>query len=204
MIQYLPVEQSVVDGTGLYFIPCIWVHGYKQGRGDFTKKGMGSALLEAAEWDARNKGARGMAAWGLWLPFWMRASWFKKHGYVKADRQGLALLVWKPFDKDARAPRWFPRGRELPVPVPGKVNVTAFSNGWCMAQNLVCERARRASAEVGANVVFTEIDTSERSAFERWGQSDALFIDGKSVGNGPPPSYEKIKGIIQARVKRLR
>ena len=27
MIQYLPIEQSTVQGTGLYFIPCIWVHG---------------------------------------------------------------------------------------------------------------------------------------------------------------------------------
>jgi len=48
MIQYLPVEHSPVDGSGLYFILCIWVHGYKQGRGDFQKKGMGTALLAAA------------------------------------------------------------------------------------------------------------------------------------------------------------
>ena len=33
-----------------------------------------------------------MAAWGLALPIWMRASWFKKHGYRKADRRGFATL----------------------------------------------------------------------------------------------------------------
>ena len=38
MIQYLPIEESTVNGTGLYFIPCIWVHGHKQGRGNFQRR----------------------------------------------------------------------------------------------------------------------------------------------------------------------
>ncbi|MBN2541624.1 hypothetical protein JXI42_02055 [bacterium] len=39
MIQYLPIEYSHLEGKDLYFIMCIWVHGYKQGRGDFRRKG---------------------------------------------------------------------------------------------------------------------------------------------------------------------
>jgi GNAT superfamily N-acetyltransferase len=62
MIHYLPIEHSVVNGEGLYFICCIWVHGHKQGRGNFQGKGMGKALLQAAENDARQLGAKGMAA----------------------------------------------------------------------------------------------------------------------------------------------
>ena len=92
MIQYLPIEHSNVEGSGLHFILCIWVHGHKRGRGNFQGHGMGSALLEAAEADARALGAKGMAAWGIWLPFWMKASWFGKHGYRKADRQGISVL----------------------------------------------------------------------------------------------------------------
>jgi hypothetical protein len=49
MIQYLPIEQSFVDGGGLYFVPCIWVHGHEKGRGDFRGRGMGAELLKAAE-----------------------------------------------------------------------------------------------------------------------------------------------------------
>ena len=45
MIQYAPVERSWLEGHGLYFIYCIWVHGHKQGRGNFQKRGMGKALL---------------------------------------------------------------------------------------------------------------------------------------------------------------
>lgn len=36
---------------------------------------MGTALLAAAEADARQRGRRGMAAWGLVVPAFMRASW---------------------------------------------------------------------------------------------------------------------------------
>jgi GNAT superfamily N-acetyltransferase len=203
MIQYGPVEHSHVDGSGLHFIYCIHVHGYKQGRGDFRGHGKGTALLTAAEEDARRLGAAGMAAWGVGLPFWMRASWFRKHGYRKADRQGLAVLLWKPFTADARPPRWFPKTSARPEPVPGKVNVVAYTSGWCMAQNLVYERAKRAAAEFGDRVVFQEIDTSSREAVARWGIADAVLVDGRNLQKGPPPSYATIRRVIGKRVARL-
>jgi len=204
MIQYGPIEHSYVDGSGLYFVYCIHVHGYKQGRGNFQKHGMGKALLAAAEEDARRLGAKGMAAWGVWLPFWMKASWFKKHGYRKVDRQGLSVLLYKPFAADAEPPRWFPAAVKQPEPVPGKVNVTAFSSGWCLAQNLVYERAKRAAAELGEKVGFREIDTSERSAVAEWGRSDAVLVDGRNLQKGPPPSYDAIRKAMAKRLRRLR
>lgn len=69
--------------------------------------------------------------------------------------------------------------------------------------NLVYERARRAAAEFGDKVVFREIDTSERSSVAEWGASDSVLVDGKTVQKGPPPSYEKIRSLIEKRVKRL-
>jgi GNAT superfamily N-acetyltransferase len=203
MIQYSPVEHTHVDGAGLYFVHCIHVHGYRQGRGNYQKRGMGQALLAAAEEDARALGAKGMAAWGVWLPFWMKASWFKRHGYRKADRQGLAVLLWKPFTSDARPPRWPGQGTQRLEPVPGKVNLTAFSSGWCMAQNLVYERARRAAAEFRDKVVFQEIDTSTKEAIAAWGVADDVLLDGKKLQKGPPPTYQAIHKAIAKRVARL-
>ena len=204
MIQYVPVEYSFVHGKDLYFINCIWVHGYKEGRGNFQKQGMGTALLEAAEEDAKDLGAKGIAAWGIPFPFWMRASWYKKHGYVKADNNGLfgEVLLWKPFTENAKPPSLI-RRRKKPELIPGKVAVTAFLSGWCMAQNLAFERAKLAAEKFGSDVVFQYIDTFNRDNLLEWGISDALFIDGKQVRTGPPPTYEKIRKIIAGRVKKL-
>jgi hypothetical protein len=35
-------------------------------------------------------------------------------------------------------------------------------------------------------------------------QTDAVFVDGKQIRQGPPPSYDKIRKTIAGRVKRLR
>ena len=202
MIQYIPIEHSFVEGKELYFINCIWVHGHDTGRGNFQKKGMGKALLQAAESDAKALGAKGMAAWGILLPFWMKASWFKKQGYSKVDREGIQVLLWKHFTNDAKPPRWI-REKKRPEISHGKVTVISFLNGWCPAMNMTFERAKRAASEFGDKVVFREINTFDRKVFLEWGISDALFIDGKQVKTGPPPSYEKIKRLIAKRVKKL-
>jgi GNAT superfamily N-acetyltransferase len=202
MIQYGPIESSFAEGQGLYFVYCVWVHGYKQGRGNFQKRGMGKALLQAAEEDARQLGASGMAAWGLSIPVWMKASWFRKQGYAKADKQSVQVLVWKPFTDNASPPKWI-RRQKIPERSPDQVTVTSFKNGWCPAQNLVFERAKRAAAAFDERVVFEAIDTADRATFLEWGISDALFIDGKEVRTGPPPSYEKLKGLIEKRLKKL-
>jgi GNAT superfamily N-acetyltransferase len=204
MIQYYPIEHSFAEGKDLYLIGCIWVHGHKQGRGDFQKKGMGAALLKAAEEDARSLGAKGIAAWGLRLPFWMRASWYKKHGYKVADKDGIRALVWKQFAEDAQPPKWIKGKKDIPVE-PGKVTITAMCNGWCPAMNLVYERAKRAAAEpqFEGKVVFNDIDTSDREVFEKWKISDALFINKKEVNTGPPPAYEKIRKMIEKEVRKI-
>jgi GNAT superfamily N-acetyltransferase len=71
MIHYAPIEQVAVEGSQLYYLYCIWVHGYARGRGNFQKRGMGKALLEAAERDVRQLGGKGFAVWGLSLPLFI-------------------------------------------------------------------------------------------------------------------------------------
>ena len=90
----------------------------REGRGNFRKRGMGKALLRTAEEDVKARGAKGLVAWGLSLPFWMKAWWFRKQGYRKVDQQGLAVLLWKPFANDAVPPRWI-RPKKAPETIPG-------------------------------------------------------------------------------------
>ena len=202
MIQYLPVEHSLAVGTDLYMIMCVWVHGYKRGVGNRQGRGAGRALLAAAEEDTRELGAKGIVAWGVVFPFWMRAGWFKKHGYRRADRIGMRVLMWKPFTDDAVPPRWIEQGPK-PARVEGKVAVTAFVNGWCPACNLVYERAKRAAVALGDDVVFESVDTSEQSTMIRCGQSDCVLLDGKTLQKGPPPSYDRIYKMMAKRVSKL-
>ena len=202
MIQYIPVKNAPVKGSGLYYIYCIWVHGYKEGVGNYQDQGIGKLLISAAEKDCREKGAKGIAAWGIMLPFFMRSKWFRKHGYKKADRDGMIELVWKPFAEDA-APPSLRRLKKRPVKKEGIVSVTCLRSGWCPAQNLGVERIKRALRELPGPTDYREIDTEDRANLEEWGVSDGIFIDGKPLHAGPPPSYEKLKRMLTKRIKRL-
>jgi hypothetical protein len=165
---------------------------------------MGTALLKAAEEDVQSLGAKGIVAWGIMLPFFMRSSWFKKNGYKKVDRDGISLLLWKPFASDAIPPKWI-KPLKKPALIEGKVTVSTFCNGWCPAQNMAVERAKRAAQEpeLKDKVHLQLYDTSDRAVFTEWGLSDAIFINKKQVWTGPPPTYEKIKKLIQKQVRKL-
>jgi len=204
MIQYAPIEHSFVIGKDLYLIYCIWVHGHKQGRGDFRKHGMGKMLLSAAENDVRELGAKGIVAWGLSIPVWMKASWFKKRGYQKVDSLNGQILLWKPFSTDAEAPAWIQPKSDLDFGLePDKVVINAYKNGWCPVQNILFERTKRAATEYPDQVVFREIDTFEKESIIKYGLSDAVFVNKKSVRNGPPVSYRKIQKILRKNVNKL-
>ncbi|MCD4730548.1 MAG: hypothetical protein K8R74_08100, partial [Bacteroidales bacterium] len=103
---------------------------------------------------------------------------------------------------DSIPPNWIKR-KKKPEKIPDKVTVTGFINGWCPAQNIVFERAKRAVSEIGDKAIFREINTFDREVLLEWGISDALYIDDEEVRTGPPPSYKKIKGKIAKQVKKL-
>jgi GNAT superfamily N-acetyltransferase len=202
MIHYVPIEHAFAEGRDLYFVHCVWVHAYKdKGVGDQRKRGLGKALVKAAEDDARALGAKGLVVWGLAIPVFMRASWFRKQGFRTADKIGLQILLWKPFTEDAVAPRWI-RVTEKPGRIDGRVAVDAFVHGWCPAMNMCFERAKRAAAEFGDAVEFRAVETLDRAVYLSRGIADGLYIDGKAVRTGPPPSYEKIRKKIAKKIKK--
>ncbi|MBI9105187.1 MAG: GNAT family N-acetyltransferase [Spirochaetales bacterium] len=203
MIHYVPIEHSWAKGVNLYLIYCVWVHGYKEGVGNNQGSGIGTLLLEAAEADCMELGADGLAAWGVRLPFFLRSKWYKKRGYKVADTDGMLELVWKPFKVDVMPPELIKRKKKPPAKneLP---TVTCFRNGWCPAQNISCERAKRAASELGDRVRFIEYDTDNPEVFEEWGIADAVFIEDKCITNGPPLTDAKVKKQLDRALRRHR
>jgi len=52
-------------------------------------------------------------------------------------------------------------------------------------------------------ICLSRNNQTDRETFLERGISDSPSIDGKEVRTGPPPSYEKVKGLIEKRVKKL-
>ncbi|HUX42403.1 MAG TPA: GNAT family N-acetyltransferase [Rectinemataceae bacterium] len=201
LIQYMRAEEAPVIGRNFHYIYCIWVHGYKEGVGDHRKKGIGKALLLAAEEDARSLGSKGLAAWGLRIPVFMRSAWFKRQGYRVVDRDGMIELVYKAFAQDAAVPKLL-KVKKSPPAGECRVRVTCLLNGWCPAQALVYERARKVASEFPDAAEFVGVDTDDRKTLEEWGMADALFIDDRQLRTGPPPSVEAIRKQLVARMKK--
>ena len=205
IIQYIPIDYAPANGEDLYYINCMLMTGGEDGQSAFRDEGTGTALLEAAENDVRELGFKGIAAQGLPMPFWMRAYWARKHGYVRTGGIGLPGegLIWKPLADDAVPPEPL-KPRKRPERAPGKVTVTALISGWNMSQNLTFERARRAAEKFGRDVEFQTINTFERATLLEWGIPDGLFIDSMKVRIEPPPAYEKLRKILTIKVSRLK
>ncbi len=203
MIQYQPVEHTHITGRDIYFIYCIWVHGHKLGIGNRQKKGMGKALLSAAEEDAKSLGAKGMAAWGLKIPVWMKVSWFRKQGYIPADSQGVAGLVFKPFSPDAQTP-YFPKPKKKPLSAKDRIIIMDFISGWCTYSNVTHANAARIAAEFPDKVQLITLDATDKAVLEEWGIGEGLFINGKEVRLAPPLPYSKLKLIVEKKLKRIK
>jgi ribosomal protein S18 acetylase RimI-like enzyme len=202
MIQYSQKELApfVVADGGTWVIHCIWVHVYEGGIGNRGGRGMGPALLRAAEEDMRSRGARGVAAWGIQADQWMNAPWFEGHGYRRVDEQGWLALTFKAFDPDVDDPRFLAEVRR-PEAIPGKVRVSSFCIGWCTSGNLNHEWAKRASEELGDAVVFEHYDTSDPAVAAEWGISTGIFVDGEQYPVDGTETYEKVREFIGQRIR---
>jgi len=132
----------------------------------------------------------------------MPSAFYKKFGYTVADKMGIQELVWKPFNDDARQPKWL-KQKKKPEKVPGKVLITAFLSGWCTAHNVGFENFRKAAIEFNDKVEFRMIKTMDTNTIKEWGITDAIFIDDEEINLGPPPSYKEIVKMIQDRIDNL-
>ena len=198
LCQYIPIEHSPFLGSDLMAILCIWVHGYDHLVGNQQKRGFGRLLLEAIEADAREAGMKGVAAWGKDFPYWNPVSFYEHMGYVRADTEGMTVLVWKPFLADAEPPKLM-RLKHPPTAGDRKVDVTVFISGWCGAGCECSVSARDAVQGIEDIVDYKEVHTSDRETQLEYGLGlEGIYLDGKPFRpDGPPFTTEELTAEIR-------
>jgi len=185
LCQYMPIERTHFIGKHLLAVLCICVHGYEHHVGNRQGNGYGRHILESIEAYARGRGFAGIAAWGMDFPHWNPVSFYEHMGYARVDKDGMAVLVWKPFCRGVSPPRLL---RQVRRPVTGseRVSVMAFVNGWCTGACSQCIAAREAVRDLEDIVDHCEVNTSDPEVLHSWGICDGIYVNGE-----PHRPYER-------------
>jgi thiol-disulfide isomerase/thioredoxin len=179
--------------------PCLYVLD------DSQKQGAGRALMEAVEGEALKQGLKGLATFGYyWEDFWfMPAPFFEHFGYEEVERKGDIALQWKPLAPDARPPRMFKPSYEF-EPVPGKVVVDLFWNGFCETCDIEAARVKEVAAEFGDSVVLNEYCGDDRDILLKHQIPRAIYVNGSEIGWGYEAPRDGIRDAIRAALELIR
>ncbi|HHY97157.1 MAG TPA: GNAT family N-acetyltransferase [Firmicutes bacterium] len=185
-------------GEDLAVLPCLVAQGRVKG------KGVGRALIEAAEEEARRQGFGGLATIAYYRDFWfMPAAFFEHLGYRAVVRRRDEAVLWKTFDApEPPPPRLLSRRYDL-VPVPGKVTVDLFWNTFCQTSDIEAHRVREVAAEFGDRVVLREFCADDRETLLRYQMDRGIFVQGEEIGWGYEAPREGIREAIVSALSRL-
>jgi GNAT superfamily N-acetyltransferase len=131
-------------GEDLLVVPCLNTNEH------YKKKGIGSALLKAAEKEVKIQGKKGIVIIAYYWKddFWfMPASYFKKCGYQEIKRvmhpsgNFEKVMLLKTNDLTVNIPDFLVRNYSY-EPVSGKVVIDLFFNTFCQTSNTEAERVR--------------------------------------------------------------
>jgi GNAT superfamily N-acetyltransferase len=191
-IYVMPIEicPSGPAGRELAAFPCLVAHSKAKGRG------VGKALVAAAEAEAKNQGQKGLVTYGYYHDCWfMPAAYFEKLGFEVAARRGEAAVMWKVFDPTAEPPS-FTEGEYGFEPIPGKVAVDLFFNTFCLTSDVEAERVREVAAAFGDAVALREYDAGDPAIIKHYGRARGIFVDGEEIFWGYEAPREGIRGAI--------
>ena len=178
-------------------VPCLWVPPGQQ------KKGIGSALLAAAEDYARANGFKAIATQGRYNKFWfMPGAFFEKRGYTFVERAGALAILWKTFDAAPPSPRLMKPRYEF-QPALGKVVVDLFWLPSCLTTDVEAQRVREVAAEFGDRVVLNEYRGDDRQTLLRYQNPRAIYVNGRKIDWGYAAPREGIREAIQKAIAEL-
>jgi GNAT superfamily N-acetyltransferase len=195
----MPIEISPWGPVGrdLLIISCLYVPQKVGGRG------IGQALVAAAEEEARRQGKKGLVTIGFDHDFWfMPASFFRAHGFTEARRHGNEVILWKTFAPEAQPPQFLEPHYAF-QPVPGKVAIDLFWNTFCGTSDIEAERVRQVARKFGERVVLREYPADDRETLLRTQLARAIYVNGKEIGWGYEAPKEGIREAIAQALKSI-
>lgn len=176
----LPIEICPWCATGrdLMALPCLYVHHQPESHG------VGTALIRAAEEEARNQGRKGLVIVAYREDFWaVSPAFFEEQGYRSVAHHGKQVVMWRNFADDAVAPVSVKRRFKFEK-VKGKVVIDLFHNTLCRPSVVEAMRVRELAARYGTKVVLREHCADNRKELEEHGIPRAIFINGREVSWG--------------------
>jgi len=183
-------------GRDLMVIPCLTVMGKANGRG------IGRALINSAEEEAKRQGRKGIIIIGYYHNHWfMPAPFFEKCGFSMIERKGTIAILGKFFEESVEFPQLLKPNLRF-KPIVGKVVVVdLFWNTFCQTSDIEAQRVREVAVEFGELVVVREYCADERSILSRYQIPRGIFINSKEIWWGHEAPKEGIREAISKALK---
>jgi GNAT superfamily N-acetyltransferase len=180
----MPIEISPWGplGNDLLVISCLYVTLDKQ------RRGVGRALVRAAEDETKRWKAKGIVTTAYYHDFWfMPATFFEKMGFRVANRRGPTGILWRAYDPSAELPRFLERNYSF-QPVEGKVVIDLFWSSICSTSEIEAQRVREVASEFGDAVILNEYASDKPAILREYQTPRGIFINGDEIywGYGAP------------------
>ncbi|MBA7570265.1 N-acetyltransferase [Candidatus Atribacteria bacterium 1244-E10-H5-B2] len=182
-------------GRDLMVIPCLTVMGKANGRG------IGRALINSAEEEAKGQGRKGIISMGYYHNHWfMPAPFYEKCGFSMIKRKGTIAILGKFFEESTESPQLLKPNFRF-KPIAGKVVVDLFWNTFCPTSDIEAQRVHEVTVEFGDSVVVHEYCADERSILSRYQIPRGIFINGKEIWWGHEAPKEGIRETISQALR---
>lgn len=195
----MPIELNPwqIQGKDLMVFPCLVSHS------EFSHKGIGKELINAAEEETHLQDRKGIATIGYFWDFWfMPAEFFIKLGFKVTEKRSEEALLWKQFDQNADPPHFREEKYEF-KPIKGKVIVDLFWNRFCLTSDIEAVRVREVVSEFGDEVILNEFSAVDQSILQQYGISRGIYVNGQMMEIGPEIERSRLRKAIEKALLKL-
>ncbi len=195
----MPIEINPwpIEGKDLMVFPCL------VSQSKFSKKGIGTELIKAAEEETKRQNRKGIATMGYFWDFWfMPAEYFLKMGYKTAEKRNKEAILWKQFSQIAEAPHFRKENYNF-KPIKGKIVIDLFWNRFCLTSDVEAQRVREVVSEYGNDVILNEFSAVNQKNLRQYGIERRIYINGEIIEVGPEIEKSKLKESINHALNKL-